>query len=141
MSGFANYYSYLIVMQSQLTQTRLRPRAHSLLWLCMCRVIALAFACSVIVYLTATSNAGSGADGPEVAMEKTTRDFGDVFSGEELEQNFPVRNAGTKPLELSQKSALSTTPPAQNHSVAAAVWNPRGEQFVRPVAAMRAAPS
>lgn len=89
----------------------------------------------------AASNASAlqRVDGPEVAMASTKRDFGDVFAGEELEQNFPVRNAGNKPLELSQKSALgsrSATPDV----VRAAVWRPNERLISRTVAARPATP-
>ena len=81
------------------------------------------------------------ADGPELAMEITSRDFGDVFDGEELEQNFPVRNVGTSSLEFSQKSTLSRAETNPNLNITAAVWHPGSEYTTRPVAAMRAAPS
>jgi len=81
------------------------------------------------------------ADGPELSMEITSRDFGDVFDGEELEQNFPVRNAGTKPLEFSQKSTLSRAETNSNPRITAAVWHHGSEYAPSRVAAMRAAPS
>ena len=49
-------------------------------------------------------------DGPQVVMGSIKRDFGEVFAGEELEQNFPVQNAGNKPLELALKSTLGARP-------------------------------
>jgi hypothetical protein len=98
---------------------------------------------SLISPMAFASRAGSlpRADGPEVAMEITTRDFGDVFDGEELEQNFPVRNAGTKPLEFSPKSSLSRAETNSTDNLTAAVWHPGSEYTTRLVAAMRAAPS
>lgn len=80
-------------------------------------------------------------DGPEVVMGSTMRDFGDVFAGEELEQNFPVRNTGTKPLELAQKSTLGTRPTTPDYPVAAAVWRLSNSVVTRAVSARRAAPS
>jgi len=80
-------------------------------------------------------------DGPELAMETTSRDFGDVFDGEELEQNFPVRNAGTSLLEFSQKSTLSRAETNSNLNITAAVWHPGSEYAIRPAAAMLAAPT
>ena len=82
-----------------------------------------------------------GPDGPEVVMESTKRDFGDVFAGEELEQNFPVRNAGNKPLELSRRSMLGALSTAPGYPVTAAVWRRDNELRARAVAARRAAPS
>ena len=85
------------------------------------------------------SSARPVADGPEVVMGSTKRDFGDVFDGEELEQTFPIRNAGNKPLELAQKSNLGTRSNSPAHP-AAAVWRPHEKVFAR-AAATRAAPS
>jgi hypothetical protein len=81
------------------------------------------------------------ADGPELAMEISSRDFGDVFDGEELEQNFPVRNVGTSTLEFSQKSTLSRAETNSSLKITAAVWHPTSEYATRPVTAMRAAPT
>ena len=77
--------------------------------------------------------------GPKVEIGSTKKDFGEVFAGEELEQNFPVRNLGSKPLELSQKSALGmmVSPGARLQS---AVWRPNQPNVARAVA-VRAAPS
>jgi hypothetical protein len=114
-----------------------RPRVRSLL----CELALLTFALSLFAHFPSASSARSGADGPEVIMGSTKRDFGDVFAGEELEQNFPVRNAGTKPLELSQKSTLGTRSTAPDSPVRAAVWRPSDHLLIRTVAARRAAPS
>ena len=107
------------------------------------------------------------ADGPELVINITKRDFGEVFAGEELEQTFLLRNDGTKPLELSQKSTLSSRAAGRRFPVTAALvhpgdrvdsWErgrpgrmvpvvarrpgrPRSQGFVRTVAAVRAAPS
>ncbi|MEK6407217.1 MAG: hypothetical protein AABN34_09665 [Acidobacteriota bacterium] len=78
---------------------------------------------------------------PEVLMGATRRDFGDVFAGEELEQNFPVRNVGTKPLELAEKPTLGMRPTAPGYPVTEAAWRPHGALLSRTVAAVRAAPS
>jgi hypothetical protein len=40
---------------------------------------------------------------PRIVIGATTRDFGEVFDGEELEHVFLVTNAGDAPLELSEK--------------------------------------
>lgn len=74
-------------------------------------------------------------------MGATRRDFGDVFAGEELEQNFPVRNVGTKPLELAEKTTLGMRPPAPGYPVNKAAWRLNGFLISRTVAAVRAAPS
>ena len=93
------------------------------------------------VAFTSSARASGRPDGPEAVMASTRRDFGDVFAGEELEQNFPVRNAGTKPLELSQKSMLGARSSAPDFPVRAAVWRPNEYLLTRTVAARRAAPS
>ena len=74
-------------------------------------------------------------------MEITSRDFGDVFDGEELEQNFPVRKLEPASLEFSQKSTVSRAETNPNLNITAAVWHPGSEYATRRVAAMRAAPS
>jgi hypothetical protein len=45
-----------------------------------------------------TPQAASGI--PEVVMNVTRRDYGDVFAGEELDFPFDILNAGKAPLEL-----------------------------------------
>jgi len=89
----------------------------------------------------AKASALSSADGPEAVMGSTRRDFGEVFAGEELEQNFPVRNNGTKPLELAQRSTLGTRSTTPAYSVTAAVWRPSDNLLIRTATARRAAPS
>ncbi|MEK6320193.1 MAG: hypothetical protein AABN33_00775 [Acidobacteriota bacterium] len=74
-------------------------------------------------------------------IDATRRDFGDVFAGEDLEQSFGVRNAGTKPLELAQKSALGMGSSWPGYSVPTAVWGANDHFIARRVAAMRVAPS
>jgi hypothetical protein len=105
--------------------------------------LSLILASSLLSASAVASRAGSlpRADGPELAMEITSRDFGDVFDGEELEQNFPVRNVGTSSLEFSQKSTLSRAGTNSNLKITAAVWHPGSEFATRPAAAMLAAPT
>ena len=103
-------------------------------------LFVIALALSTFANFPAPSLGYTRADGPSVAIGATKRDFGDVFEGEELEQNFPVRNTGTKPLELAQKftqGARSTTP---GFTIAAAVWRPNEPRLIRTVAAKPAAP-
>ena len=114
-----------------------RPRVRSLLY----ELSLLTLALSLFAHFPSASSARSGADGPEAVMASTRRDFGDVFAGEELEQNFPVLNAGTKPLELSRKSMLGTRSAAPDFPVRAAVWRPNDYRLTRTVASRRAAPS
>jgi hypothetical protein len=41
--------------------------------------------------------------GPQLVIEQTRHDFGEAFAGEALPHTFSLRNAGTAPLELSDK--------------------------------------
>ncbi|MFY9556824.1 MAG: hypothetical protein WAV20_13380 [Blastocatellia bacterium] len=74
-------------------------------------------------------------------MELTKRDFGVVFAGEELEQNFPVRNIGSKPLELTEKSTLGIYSTPSDRPVATALVHPPGQFTTRLASATPAAPS
>jgi len=100
-------------------------------------------ALSLLVQLAFATDASVAfhPDGPEVVMETTTRDFGEVFAGEELVHQFYVRNVGTKPLELKEKSALGMHPSERRYDLAAALWRTTNGYSTRTVAAMRAAPS
>ena len=111
--------------------------------LLLCEVFLLSLMLSMLGQFAFALSASPSprTDGPEAVMASTRRDFGDVFAGEELEQNFPVRNAGTKPLELSQKSMLGARSAAPDFHVRAAVWRPNEYLLTRTVAARRAAPS
>ena len=100
----------------------------------------LAFALSIPAHFPSASSARTRVDGPEVVMASTKRDFGDVFAGEELEQIFPVRNTGTKALELAQKSTLGTRSTTSGYPVRAAVWDPNERILARTVAAKPASP-
>jgi hypothetical protein len=71
----------------------------------------------------------------------TRRDFGDVFAGEELEQNFPVRNVGNKPLELAQRSTLGTRVKRSTLQISTAEWRSINQPFARTASARLAAPS
>jgi len=43
---------------------------------------------------------------PHLEIAQVSREFGDVFAGEELEQVFSVANTGTAPLELAEQSPV-----------------------------------
>jgi hypothetical protein len=81
------------------------------------------------------------ADAPEAVVEITRRDFGEVFAGEEIEYAFIVRNAGTKPLELAEKSTIPSSSANSAHAPAVAIWRTSDRLFTRAVATRRAAPS
>jgi len=117
------------------------PQAPAATLLCELLLLSLMFLTLGQFAFASSARASARPDGPEAVMASTRRDFGDVFAGEELEQNFPVHNAGTKPLELSRKSMLGTRSTAPDFPVRAAVWRPNDYLLARTVAARRAAPS
>jgi len=104
-------------------------------------LVTLALPLFVQLDLVSNVRAAVRIDGPEVVMDTTKRDFGDVFAGEVLEQIFLVRNAGTKALELKQKSTLGTRSTPLRYALTPALWRASGQSLTRGAAAMRAAPS
>jgi len=99
-----------------------------------------------VFLVTAQSAIGAGprafrADAPEAVIEITKRDFGEVFAGEELEYTFIVRNAGTKPLELAEKSTIPSRSAGLLRAPSTAEWRTGDRLFTRAVALTRAAPS
>jgi len=139
--GFADYYVYFIVKQQYTGQAQTQRRDSDRLRSLLGDLFLLTITLALSGYSTPPSRARTRADGPEVSMALTRRDFGDVFAGKELEQNFPVRNTGTKPLELERKSMLGARSTAPGYAVRAAVWRPNDQLLPRTVAARRAAPS
>lgn len=139
MCSPAHYYSYFNVI---LDRTTHNPRSEVSSTIAIF-LVALLLAVSVTMPFRSgsASTAALPAEGPEAAIAMTRRDFGQVFVGEELEQNFAIRNTGTKPLELRRKSMLSARPADSRPAVAAAVWRSQLHYAARPVAAMRAAPT
>jgi hypothetical protein len=69
---------------------------------------------------SSASPAGTSTASPELAIDMTRRDFGEVFVGEELDQIFTVRNVGTAPLELANKTLAARAPSATRPRPAAA---------------------
>ena len=51
------------------------------------------FFVTVAVFFISTSTIKAQTRAPELVIESTKRDFGDVFAGEELVHVFPIRNA------------------------------------------------
>lgn len=92
-------------------------------------------------FVPASSVLGLGDNAPEAVVDITRRDLGEVFAGEELEYAFIVRNAGTKPLELAEKTTTSSRLETSGATPSIAMWRPAERIFSRPVAARRAAPS
>lgn len=96
-----------------------------------------------IALLTATSSASSANRShasPELVIDSTRRDFGEVFIGEELDQIFTVRNIGTAPLELANKTltAQSSTPGPGQLIDAKSFGSPRDvNNYLRPAALIK----
>jgi len=82
------------------------------------------------------------ADEPVLGIDATERDFGDVYRGELLEQVFMVRNDGTAPLTLAEKSLTGQADRSRETRVAVARLRAFNEALM-PVALFtrRAAPS
>lgn len=98
----------------------------------------------LLLCLTGQLTSASGvldlrADAPDAVVEITRRDLGDVFAGEEIEYAFIVRNAGTKPLELAEKSNIPSRSANSAHAPAVAMWRPADRIVARTAAAMRTA--
>ena len=69
-----------------------------------------------LVTSSSASAQKKSAASPQLVIDSTRRDFGEVFVGEELSHVFTVRNVGTAPLELANKSLTSessTASPAE----------------------------
>ena len=113
-------------------------------------LLALIFSLLVQFAFASTGGVTHRGDEPKLVINMTKRDFGEVFAGEELEQTFLLRNDGSKPLELSQKSALSSRAAGLRFPATAALVHPgdrvadsweRGRPARLSTTAVRAAPS
>lgn len=104
------------------------------------------FFVAATVFFISTLTTGAQTSAPVLNIDKTQHDFGEVFVGEELVHVFSVRNEGSAPLELSQKSTTTgSNSPSLRELIKTASFNPgeqSGNHFL-PVAAAsnRAAPS
>lgn len=103
-------------------------------------LLALTLSVSLQIVFAAKAQAGARSDGPEIVLDTTERNFGEVFVGEELEAAFVVRNSGTKPLTLSEKSDIAARRPLLRNTLATALWR-KSERYTATAATMRAAPS
>ena len=76
------------------------------------RICLMAFLTALLVAaMVAVARAAQGAKPlPVFAIDKTERDFGDVFLGEDLVQVFYVRNLGAAALELSESPIIAASP-------------------------------
>ena len=98
---------------------------------------------SIVPGLVAASSASpqkKSAASPELVIDGTRRDFGEVFVGEELSHVFTVRNVGTAPLELANKSLTSRSPassPAELTGVSSRRTSYAIGDYLKPAAAIR----
>ena len=104
---WSNYYFYLTVIKNR-ADKNLKSRALSYArqsrspWLVVNASTLFVGLALLIAASIASPVHGSDAS-PELVIENTRRDYGEVFVGEELDQIFTVRNVGTSPLELGVK--------------------------------------
>ncbi|HJZ68031.1 MAG TPA: hypothetical protein VKF81_07915 [Blastocatellia bacterium] len=103
-------------------------------------LLGLSLSATLQIAYAAGEQAGTRVNGPEIVMDKTERNYGEVFAGEELEAAFVVRNVGTKPLSLSEKSDLSATQRSSRNALTTAAWRTT-ESYTATAAGLRAAPS
>jgi hypothetical protein len=84
-----------------------------------------------------------GGLAPDLTVEQSTFDFGNVFAGEEIEHTFLIRNNGAKPIELRQRVEVGRSPSTESDRD----LRPRivragfAGSFSRAMLARRAAPS
>jgi hypothetical protein len=103
-------------------------------------VLALTSSVSLQIASAASAQPAVRIEGPEIIIDTTERNFGEVFAAEELEAAFVVRNVGTKPLFLSEKSDLAHGRSPSRNTLAAASWR-TSESYSATPATMRAVPS
>ena len=65
------------------------------------------FFVTLALFFISTSTIKAQARSPELVIDSTRHDFGDAFIGEELQYAFSIRNAGSAPLELAEKSVTT----------------------------------
>ena len=100
------------------------------------------FVVTAAVLFILTSAAPAQTRVPEFVIDGTKRDFGDVFVGEELVQVFTVRNAGSAPLELAERSTTTgSNLPLSRELIKTVSFTQRAQAVPIAIAANRAAPS
>ena len=65
----------------------------------------IGFLCLLALSITPVS-AQQGKPAPQLIVEKTRHDFGEVFAGEDISHAFMIRNNGAVPLELGDRPFL-----------------------------------
>jgi hypothetical protein len=140
----SNYYFYLTVLNNRKHKNL---KAHSLSygrragkpWLAIQALVIVAGMALLTAPSSASPVVGSNAS-PELVIDATRRDFGEVFVGEELDQIFTVRNVGTAPLELANKTlAARPSAPGPGRVVSASSAGPRYavSNYLKPASAIK----
>jgi len=107
--------------------------------LCMQALILVSILPGLVAASSASSQKKSTAS-PELVIDSTRRDFGEVFVGEELTHVFTVRNIGTAPLELANKSLTSessASSPAELIRARSRRTSDAISSYLKPAAAIR----
>jgi hypothetical protein len=65
----------------------------------------------------------------QVVLDATTRDYGEVFAGEELDYLFNILNAGKAPLELMQRPLSSRAARSRAAQLASYALPTAGQRF------------
>lgn len=73
------------------------------------RLAALLCAFASAGFFNVAARGQTAAQAPELVIESSRYHFGEAFAGETLSHAFAVRNAGNRPLELSDKIPLPRT--------------------------------
>jgi len=103
--------------------------------------LSLVFVAGAVFFIS-TSTIKAQTRAPELIIDGTKHDFGDVFVGEEVMHVFSVRNDGSVPLELAEKSATTRSSlPSSRGLIKTVSFNPSAQAVPIVVAANRAAPS
>ena len=108
-------------------------------WLVV-NVFTLFVALGLLAAASNASPADRSGEAPELSIESTRKDFGEVFIGEELDQIFTVRNVGTKPLELELKTITGRSSAAGEGQLisASSVGGPgRVSDYLKPASAIK----
>jgi hypothetical protein len=101
------------------------------------RVLTVVAGIALLAAASSASSPRESAASPELVIESTRRDFGEVFIGEELNQVFTFRNAGTAPLELTFKTLTarsSASWPGQLIGAASAGSPNAASNYLKPAA-------
>jgi hypothetical protein len=64
-------------------------------------LILLLMVCGAAVFAQQAKTPAAKVNGPVLAFEKNTHDFGDIFQGDKVEQVFKFTNTGSEPLIIT----------------------------------------